>query len=175
VRRKAVHNEVTVAQRQRKVMRYWIMGLGPEEITVQTKGSHATVYRDLEAIKKRLAKQVQAADLYTLQRAFAELNEEYREAWTLYHRAPMPSQKDDDDRLIKALLIDRVHRVVLARCKLAGLFSTTAINRITMVETAAGRGIRIERLTFDEQTNLGVEELENNEGLRRSEGLNPAD
>jgi hypothetical protein len=152
-------------------MRYWLMGLGPEEITVQIKGAPATVYRDLEAIKKRLAKQVQAADLYTLQKAYAELNEEYREAWTLYHRSPGPGQKDEDDRLIKALLIDRVHRVVLARCKLAGFFSPKFVNRVTMVETSAGRGVQIERIPFDEQLARESEELRVNEGLRRSEGL----
>ena len=44
-----------------------------------------------------------------------------------------------------------------------------------MVESAAGRGIRIERLTFEEQLARGVEELDNNEGLARSEGLHPPD
>lgn len=33
------------------------------------------------------------------------------------------------------------------------------------------KGGRIERLTFEEQLAAGVEELKNNEGLRRSEGL----
>jgi hypothetical protein len=168
-------NRAAVNQRQHKIMRYWLLGLGPEEISVTVKVAPATVYRDLDAIKRRLAKQVQVTELYSLRKAFAELNEEWREAWMLYHRSPKVEQKSDDDRIIKALLIDRAHRVILARCRLAGFFSPKVLERITMLETAAGRGIRIERIPWDEQLKRGVEELKNNEGLARSEGLLPPD
>jgi hypothetical protein len=52
-----------------------------------------------------------------------------------------------------------------------GYFTPKVLERITMIETASGRGIQIERIPFEEQLKRGVDELRNNEGLARSEGI----
>lgn len=167
------NNSAVISQRQHKIMRYWLHGLGPEEIRVILKIAPVTVYRDLKKIKDRLAKRVEVSDLTTLAKIFARLEEEYREAWVLYHRPARLTKKGEleDDRLVKALLLDRVHRVNVEEARLAGYYSPKVLERITAFETQAGRGIRIERIPFDEQLRLGVEELEQNEGLARSQGI----
>lgn len=177
-------DKAAISQRQQKVMQYWIRGVGPDSIANILKVDRKTIYRDVKVVEEQLSRRVEMAQLYTVQKAFAGLSEEWKEAWILFHR---PKEKrtfkvgkelvtvEVDDSFRKLAALDRIHSVTELRCKLAGYFSPKVQERITMVETAAGRGLIIERLTYEEQMKLGVEELENNEGLARSEGLNPSD
>lgn len=101
--------------------------------------------------------------------ALRELDELWREAWTLYNRH-RPGQ-GRDDRGVKAMLLMDLLRISSEKNRL--LLPTDAKNLALMEPRQAG--IQIQRLTFDEQLQRGCEELENNEGLWRSEGLNPED
>lgn len=166
-----------VLQRRDLVQRYMLQGVKPWTIAKTLQVDRATVYRDLKEIQSKLAAAVEMRQLYNLKRCFAELEQEYNEAWILYHQQ-LPAEKESqprDDRLMRLTALARVHAVIMARAQLAGYFSPRVLERITMVETAAGRGIKIERLSFEDQTKLRVEELENNEGLARAEGLRPSD
>jgi hypothetical protein len=158
--------------------------MAPEAIAENLHVERTTVWRDVRAIQDRLSRRVELAELYTIQRAFVELEQEWNEAWIVYHRLRDKQQlktKDGvvevelDDSFRKLHALDRIHKVIELRCRLAGYFSAKVLERITMIETAAAHGLRIERITYEEQMKLGVEELENNEGLARSEGLRPSD
>jgi DNA-binding CsgD family transcriptional regulator len=164
-------NRAAINRRQQKVMRYWLMGLGPEEISATLGVNPSTIWRDVQKIKDHVAKRVEMAELYSIQLAFLELKEQWREGWTLYHRKN--PKEGADDRLIRALILDRLHRITVTRSRLAGFFSPKVLERITMLETSQARGMRIERIPYDEQLKRGVEDLRNNEGLARSEGLIP--
>jgi hypothetical protein len=174
--RKSGSSSAEIAKRQQLVLRYHLRGYTAEEIAKALKDSPQTIYRDIAALKQRLAERVSATDLYSLQRAFAELDQEWREAWVLYQRPAAVMQTKNgpvtlDDRVIKMMLLSRIHDVVKERSRLSGFYSPKVMERITMLETAQGRGFQLERFTFDEQLARETEELRNNEGLRRSEGL----
>jgi hypothetical protein len=55
------------------------------------------------------------------------------------------------------------------------LYLPKVLEKITMLESAVGRGIMIERVPFEEQLARGAAELKANEGLARSEGITPED
>lgn len=173
-------NQAVISKRQHAVLRYHLRGLNAEEIAKTTGFDVSTIYRDIEAVRERLAQKIVASDLYSLQRAFAELDEEWREAWTLYAR-PQPKRSTKggktiliDDSAIKAMILARIHDVIVERARLCGFYSPKVMERITMVETALGRGIQIERIPYDEKLRRDGEELKNDEGLARSEGITQA-
>jgi len=179
-------------ENEHRAYQYIMRGLTQAEVAAQLHVGERTVRkyyrRTLEALLERAA----AQDLYSLRKAFAELNELWREGWVMMHRSAQPMimfQEGEpqqiilagldgkpqplfmDDRAAKALVLRALISVVERRSKLAGFASRSFLERITMVETAQGKGIRIERLTFEEQLGREVEELQANEGLRRSEGI----
>jgi hypothetical protein len=138
--------------------------------------SRRTLYRDIQAIRADLLATKRASELYSLNMAFSELSDLWREAWGLYQRPPKEIQTDKgpvtlDDRGIKTLILRELRGNVHERAQMLGYFTPKVLERITFVETAAGRGARIERIPFDEQLARETEELRSNEGLRRSEGL----
>jgi len=151
--------------------------LNADEIAKATGVDIRTTRRDISAIRERLAAKIIASDLYSLQRAFAELEEEYREGWLLFHRATPEIVTEAgekiklDDRLVKTMILARIHSVIVEKARLCGFYSPKVMERITMIETATARGIQIERIPFEEQLKRGVDELRNNEGLARSEGI----
>jgi hypothetical protein len=173
-------NETTVMQRRELVQSYWLRGVKPWNIAATLKVSRMTIYRDLDAIQMELAKAIQGRRIYSIQRCMAELDEEWREAWILYHRPPGKDvgRRGEvvilDDRPIKTLLLGRVHEVIVERARISGFYSPKVQEQIIMEQSPAGQRIILQRLTFEEQLQRGVEELENNEGLARSEGLLPS-
>jgi hypothetical protein len=148
-------------------------GFQKQGITV----SHATLARDMEALRSDLMATRQASELYSLGRAFTELQQIWHEAWTLYARPQTEIPTKDgktikmDDRMVKTMLLRELKAMVTERARLCGFYSPKVMERITMIETATGRGIQIERIPFEEQLKRGVDELRNNEGLARSEGI----
>jgi hypothetical protein len=145
--------------------------------------SEATLKRDIQAIRTDLLATKRGSELYSLNKAFVELEELWREGWGLYQRpsSPIFHPKSGeklgvaDDRGIKALLIRELRGIVHERAQMLGYFTPKVLERITLVENAQGRGIQIERIPFDEQLARRVEELKGNEGLARSEGLTSED
>ena len=111
MKRKQKAIESDVMQRRELVQSYWLRGLKPWRIAETLKVSPKTIYRDLEAIQTQLAKAVEGRRIYNVQRCFAELDEEWREAWILYHRPPRKDMGRRgevvtlDDRPIKTLLL----------------------------------------------------------------------
>jgi len=177
-KRQAIESDVM--QRRELVQSYWLRGLRPWRIAETLKVSPKTIYRDLEAIQMQLAKAVEGRRIYTVQRCMAELDEEWKEAWILYHRPPGKDvgRRGEvvtlDDRPIKTLLLARVHDVIVERARISGFYSPKVLEQIILEQTPAGQRIILQRLTFEEQLQRGVEELRNNEGLARSEGLLPS-
>jgi hypothetical protein len=177
----------TLAAYHRRILleRLAIKNLSLREITEALKKqgvtvNERTIKRDIAALRDSWLERAAAQSLYSLHFAFSELLDLQHEAWLQYTRPPvqMMTKKGPialDDRGIKTGLLRELREITMAKSKLCGFFSSKAMERITMVETATGRGLRIERITFDEQTKLGVDELENNEGLARAEGLHTAD
>lgn len=173
-----------MAKRQEQVLHYLVQGLGPDQIAPLLGVDRNTAYRDFQAVELQLNKRVEMAQLYTVQKAFAGLNEEWVKAWEVFNQPKekrMVMMGDEvaevelDDSFRKLHALNTIHKVTELRCKLAGYFSPKVLERITMVETTQGRGVRIERLTYDEQINLRVDRLRGDEGLARSEGIDPAD
>ena len=170
-----------ISKRREQIWQLTLRGYTARQIQVgfQKQGeslSHATIARDLEALRSDLAATRQGSELYSLGRAFAELDQIWREGWTLYARAqPEIVTKAGvikvDDRMVKAVLLRELQKIVRQRSQLCGFYSPKVMERITMIETATGRGIQIERIPFEEQLKRGVDELMNDEGLARSEGI----
>ena len=173
-------SKAAISHRQETVLQYWIRGVGPDAISKTLHVDRHTIQRDIKTIETQLSRRVEMVQLYTVQKAFAELQEAWREAWILFHR-PKDKQTvrlggenvqiEVDDSFRKMQALDHIRKITQLRCKLAGYFAPKFVERITMLETIQGHGIQIERLTFEEQLSRGMEELQGNEGLRRSEGL----
>jgi hypothetical protein len=170
-----------IAARREQVFRLALRGYSHRQILegFHKQGaelSQATLERDLQAIRVDLLASKQASELYSLNKAFAELEELWREAWGLYSRSPQEIETKKgpvklDDRGIKTLLLRELRGIVHERAQMLGYFTPKVLERITMIETASGRGIQIERIPFEEQLKRGADELRNNEGLARSEGI----
>lgn len=169
-RRKGSSN-AEVAARQRKVLSCYLKGFSSEEMAALLHVNARTIRRDLEELKVHIAQEVQAADLYSLRRAFLELEEEWREAWILYHR-PTPQGKHGpvDDRIPKLLVLDRIIRLTEAKTKLAGLYAAAESQPATPNVEPAERAeiVRdiVRNLTGEEQVILA-------KAIRRIEGLEP--
>ena len=170
-----------VATRREQVWRLALRGYTHRQIVegFRKQGqvlSERTLERDLQAIRKDLLSTAQGSELYSLKKAFMELEELWREAWGLYSRPPVQIETKKgpvklDDRGIKTLLLRELRGIVHERAQMLGYFTPKVLERITMIETATSRGIQIERIPFEEQLKRGVEELKNNEGLARSQGI----
>ena len=182
-------SKAIINKRQRLVLRYYLRGATAEETAQVARVDSATIYRDLHTVKALLAQAVTTQDLYTLRRCFAELDEEWREAWLLYHR-PSRILRDlggspimgadgqperSDDRGIKMMLLGRIHEVIAEKAKLCGFYSPKTLDRLTMIQTEQGTAVQIERIPYDEQLRNGADRLKNDEGFARSRGLRPED
>ena len=192
--------------RQHLVCRLFLRGLTVPEVARQLNVTERTIQLDFQEIKTSLFTVIQTRELRSLKLALLELDELWREAWTLYHRPAQQIQTKQgiatlDDRSIKAMLIMDLLRISAEKNRL--LIPTNAKDlehkgsqevdgmrlAVEIIESLPLRskeeivaelrrqvkGVRIERLTFEEQLARGVEELESNEGLARSEGLDPDD
>jgi hypothetical protein len=124
--------------------------------------SDRQVRRDVKQLEATLHVQVASNQLYSLQRAFAELDEAYRENWGIFHK---PSQTDE----IKLAAIDRIIRIVELRCKLAGFNNPKVLERFTLIQSAEGSGVRWERLS--DQVERDADALRQNEDRRKREGI----
>jgi hypothetical protein len=175
------NSAATVAARREQIWRLAVRGCGHRQILegFRRQGkelSQATLERDLQAIRRDLFSIAQASELYSLKKAFAELEELWREAWGLYSRPQVEIETKKgliklDDRGIKTLLLRELRGIVHERAQMLGYFTPKVLERITLMETVTGRGIQIERIPWDEQLRRGTEELKNNEGLARSQGI----
>ena len=76
--------------RRRSVLRYYLRGMGPEEIArvPGINASLATIYRDLDELKIALAQKINAEQLWPIRRTVALREELLRETWRIYHLPP---------------------------------------------------------------------------------------
>src|SRR3972149_2962313 len=156
--------------RRERVFTLYLMGLTTSEMARQLDVTERTIQYDIQEIRMKLSQIVEARTLRTLQHAHAQWNELWRQGWVLFTRKPPLNEKGTpaDDRFIKLACLDRLIRVADAMDTLTGLRGKAADKTILL---ESKHPLRIERLTFEEQLQRGVEGLENNEGLRRAEGL----
>ena len=79
-----------IAVRRLLVLRYYLRGMGPEEIArvPVINASQATIYRDLEELKVALAQKIDAEQLWPIRRTVALREELLRETWRIYHLPP---------------------------------------------------------------------------------------
>ena len=188
--------------RQHLVCRLFLRGLTVPEVARQLGVTERTIQLDFQEIKVDLFQVIQTRELRTLKLALRELEELWREAWTLYHRPAQQIQTKQgiatlDDRPIKAMLLTDLLRISAEKNRL--LIPTNAKETeqkgarevdglrlaVEIIESLPGRtqqeiiaylrsqlkGVRIERLTFEEQLARGVERLKNDPGLARAEGI----
>jgi hypothetical protein len=148
-----------------------------------------TINRDFRAFRELTMKHVEASKLYSVYMAYLEYKEAYREAYRLYHAKPQPLRDAEgnvivdkagnpifpDDRGIKLACLNTVVNMVDRMARLAGYFSKKYTEAITVFDSAAVRGVRYELVPIDDLLDAGERELENNEGLRRAEGLRESD
>ena len=118
------------ARRQHLVLRYYLRGLGPEEIARQhdINASPATIYKDVQALQFDIAKKVEAAKLWPIKRHVLLQEELMREVWAIFHR-PKETRtvgKGDeaqeielDDSFRKLFSIDRLHKISTDLARLA--------------------------------------------------------
>jgi AraC-like DNA-binding protein len=112
--------EVSKLARQERVYRLVIRGLKPLEIARQENVDERTIQRDFQEIKFALLQIIQTQQLRTHKLALAELDEIWRELWTLYHRAPRENpvkhgnemrMTKEDDRPIKVIILAHLAKV----------------------------------------------------------------
>lgn len=158
--------------------KYFLRGLTVPEVAGQLHVTERTIQLDFQEIKTSLFQVIQTRELRSLKLALMELDELWREAWLLYHRpAPQALSKSGEriqlnDRGLKAMLIMDLLHISTEKNRL--LIPTDAKNH-ALLEPRHTSGIEIERLTFEEQLGREVDRLESDEGLLRSEGINPDD
>jgi hypothetical protein len=116
--------------RRRLVLRYYLRGLGPEDIVRQRDitASRATIYNDLQVLREDIAKKIEAAKLWPIKRHVLLQEELMREAWIIFHR---PKEKriigtgenareiEIDDSFRRLFAIDRIHKISEHLAKLA--------------------------------------------------------
>jgi hypothetical protein len=174
-------SKAQAALRKEQVWRLALRGYSKTQILegLRKRGeglSERTLTRDLQSVRLDLLATIQASELYSLKKAFAELEEVWRELWSLYARSPMTIESKRgkitvDDRGIKTLLLREIRSVVHERAQLLGYFTPKVMERITLMETAQARGVLIEKIPWEDQLRRGVEELKSDEGLARSQGI----
>lgn len=119
-----------VTLRQQKVLRYYLRGLGPEEIARISGigGSVATIYNDVQELRALLAQKIEAKQLWPIKRHILLQEELMREAWVIYHRAKEKRlvgsgenqrEVELDDSFRKLFSIDRIHHISVDLAKLA--------------------------------------------------------
>lgn len=155
-------------RRQQLVCRYLLRGLTVPEVAKQLGVTERTIQLDFQEIKTSLFQVIQTSELRSLKLALLELDELWRETWTLYHR---PAREGGDDRGVKAMLLMNLLRISAEKNRL--LLPSDAKNLALPQPNRVP--LQVERLTFEEQLEREVEKLKNDEGLARSEGLNPDD
>ena len=94
--------------RQHLVCRLFLRGLTVPEVARQLNVTERTIQLDFQEIKTSLFTVIQTRELRSLKLALLELDELWREAWTLYHR---PARDSRDDRPIKAMLLTDLLRI----------------------------------------------------------------
>ena len=123
-------SRATIERRRRIVLRYYLRGLGADQIARQpdVKASPATIYKDVQGLQVDIAKKVEAAKLWPMKRHFLLQEELMREVWAIFHR---PKEKqlvgsgenqreiELDDSFRKLFSIDRLHKISTDLAKLA--------------------------------------------------------
>jgi AraC-like DNA-binding protein len=136
--------------RQQLVCRFFLRGLTVPEVARQLGVSERTIQLDFQEIKTSLFQIIQTRELRSLKLALMELDELWREAWTLYHRPPRESR---DDRSVKAMLIMDLLRISAEKNRLLLPMGAKSLESGT---------VRLEPLTFEGvriQTAADVDEL----------------
>jgi hypothetical protein len=119
-----------VQARQRLVLRYYLIGTGPDEIAARPgiNASRATVYRDLEALRADISKKIEACKLWPIKRHVLLQEELMHQAWQIFYR---PKEKrvvgkgksaheiELDDSFRRLFTIDRIHKISEHLAKLA--------------------------------------------------------
>ena len=164
--------ETAKTLRQQTVYRCMLRHLTVEETAKQLGVSTRTIQRDYRATKDRLMEHTDARALYSLKWAIAEQDEVLRSLWVLFLR-PCPGSSLDD-RPVKTAILREIAAIVNQKTKLCGPYPQKMIEP-TNTTTPHDEGVQIEPPTFDEQLTKGVDELEKNEKLARSEGIEPED
>lgn len=111
--------ETSKLARQERVYRLLIRGLKPIEIARQENVDERTIQRDVQEIRFSLMQITQSHQLRSQKLALAELDEIWREYWTLYHRAPRENlghgnemrMTKEDDRPIKVVILAHLAKV----------------------------------------------------------------
>jgi hypothetical protein len=116
--------------RQRLVLRYYLIGLGPEEIASRRdiNADPSTIYRDLDFLREDIAKKIEARKLWPIKRHVLLQEELMRQAWQIFYR---PKEKrivgtgkeaheiELDDSFRRLFSIDRIHKISEHLAKLA--------------------------------------------------------
>ena len=120
-------NETAKHLRQERVYRLLLRGLTVREIAKEEGVGERTIQRDAQQVKTSLMQSIQAQQLRTHKLALAELEEVWRELWTLYKRPPreIPREQNgtvimtkEDDRPIKTALLMALMKVSEAKNRL---------------------------------------------------------
>ena len=112
----------SITKRQRLVLRYFLRGLGPEEIAASLHTDASTIYRDLEQIRTLIKEKVEVADLWPIRKHFAIVEELIRETFAIYHRPKerrSDGQGEIDDSFRKLAALGLLHKIVNSTGKLA--------------------------------------------------------
>ena len=132
--------------RKRLELHYFLRGAGSREIAQslrqhpQFQGgvSERQVRRDIRTLETQLHELTTANQLYSLKRAFAELEEIWREGWLIFHKPPQQVEVQGklvtpDDRAVKLMALARLAEIIEMRGRLAGFHNQKILERITLV------------------------------------------
>jgi hypothetical protein len=147
-----------------------------------------TVQRDIQYVSAEFAKEIAVSRKRSAFMALAEDDEIARECWINYHKKPEEvldaqgrpildkhgNPRYRDDRGIKAVYLRMAHEVARDENRIAGFYSTRHLERAALLESPTGDA-KTERLSIEQQVQDKVRELEEDESLRRKEGLLESD
>jgi hypothetical protein len=108
------HNtQADIERRRSKVLAFYLRGLDSHEIAEALKRegpavSRATVYRDIQALELWLKSEYQRDRQFLVNKALAELDQLWREAWLVFDR---PAARNQDPSFRKLAAIDRLLRI----------------------------------------------------------------
>jgi hypothetical protein len=112
------------------VLRYYLIGLGPEEIASRPdiNADPSTIYRDLDFLREDISKKIEARKLWPIKRHILLQEELMRQCWQIFYR---PREKrtigagknvreiELDDSFRRLFSIDRIHKISKDLARLA--------------------------------------------------------
>jgi len=160
-KRPGPHSRREIEARRRKVLQLYLRGINADEVSQATGFPLRTVYKDLVHLKNWLKIEFARERLYTVSQAVAELDEMWREAWSIFHKSA-PLRKDGSEVDVsgrKLAALDCIMTIQKNKCTLLGLLSRDQPPQLLVDRAGPGEDRFITDIEFGQQVRIEAEKI----------------